>query len=175
MSECNLYAKKFNNEIPRQYLEMYCDKYGMPHDETRDSVYWYDVEEGHEIIQIKDEQIHHDWPVTHVDFIYSTRHYPKGADGKCSIKPDHVCALANSSGSIFVDQLTCTAQARCHKLIKNQVSLDFITATVNGDFDMDDARNEYARRIKANVTTSTFSDPFNEREETMGEGDHHVL
>ena len=157
----------WKHSLPKETLTKYIMKFGLPYDVGKDTVTWKNMA-GFDKTWILDEQIAHTLPVTHIDFVYSTIKVP-------GIKPEHVCTIAHSTGSIFIDLLKQEATARCHYLVKNAVSLGFVQDVVSGKISKDNARDEYARRILNNVHPDWFPDPLGEAHTTLGEGAHHLL
>lgn len=97
-----------------------------------------------------DENIPHNFPMPHHDFVYSTTNI--------KVSPDQASALAQVSGSIIIDQLKGQVTARCGALIKNQVTLGFVDDFVNDRIkvgSIEELRNEYARRFKENIVSKS--------------------
>ncbi len=165
----------FTDKLPRDTALLYCSKFGDPAAITKNSAIWSAPIPKHSVVEVKNEQIPHSWPVDHIDFVYSTRSY-KEEDGSCAMSPTHVGIIAQATGSIFVDQLKCEATARCHYLIKNDVSLRFVQDVISGEGEItiENARDVYADYILSNKMTDKFPDPFNNYEKTLGKGLHHV-
>jgi hypothetical protein len=170
----------FENDLPRDAAKNFCTFLGEASSSSKNSITW----SGNDIptklrshafkIEIMDEEIPHTWPVDHIDFVYSTRSYKK-PDGSCDMTPEHAYTIATATGSVFLDLLKCEATARCHYLIKNDVSLHFVHEVMyGGEITSENAKNKYKDAILSNHTTQGYTDPFNEREKTMGEGMHHV-
>ena len=65
--------------------------------------------------------------------------------------------------------------ARCHYLIKNAVTLGFVEDVVANKISDNEARDEYARRIKNNITPDWYDDPLDEYEETLAADIAHHL
>jgi len=153
--------------LPKKTVTKYIMKFGLPYDISKDQVTWKNMA-GFDKTWILDERIKHTHPVDHIDFVYSTIKVP-------GIKPEHVCIISHSTGSIFIDQLKQEATARCHYLVKNAVSLGFVQDVVAGKINKKDARKEYARRIVNNIYHDWFKDPLQESHVTLGEGKHHLI
>ena len=75
----------------------------------------------------------------------------------------------------MVDQLKGEVTARCHYLIKNAVTLGFVDDVVADKIPDDKARNEYAKRIKNNITPDWFDDPLDEYKKTLSVDVAHHL
>jgi len=166
-AEDQAFYAKWKHGEPRKWAERYVEVFGPPDETGRDSATWDDIANFGGPTVIKDEEISHDKPVKHIDFVYSTR--------SIRVPADKVGVLAKSSGSIIVDQLKEEVTARCHYLIKNAVTLGFVEDVVAGTITDDKARDEYARRIKNNAHPAWFTDPLNEYEETLAvDVSHHL-
>ena len=157
---------KWKHKLPRDMLSEYINKFGQPDEMSAKSATWYKIA-GFDKTVIVDEEIGHDSPVDHIDFVYSTK--------KIRVKPLDVCVLSNSSGSILIDQLKGEVTARCHYIIKNAVTLGFVQDVVAGKISPGGARNEYAKRILNNLYPKWFNDPLNEYKKTLMKGKHHLL
>ena len=134
--------RRFRHKLAADTAVKICDKYGPPNDTTSNSAVWRRKGDFDTIV-VQDEKIPHQWPIEHIDFVYSTRKF-NSKDGKCSICLKDVCTIAKATGSIMVDQLKCEATARCHYLIKNDVSLNFVQMVADGKIKPADARHTYA-------------------------------
>jgi len=156
----------WTHSLPKETLTKYLRTFGIPWDVGKERVIWKNVA-GFDETWIQDEEIAHSYPTDHIDFVYSTLRVP-------DIQPEHVCIIAEATGSIFLDMLKEEAIARCHYLVKNAVSIGFVQDVVAGSITKEDARDEYARRIINNDFPDWFPDPLNEAERTLGEGGHHV-
>ena len=157
----------WKHNLPKMTMTEYHFNFGLPYDVCKDSVIWKNMA-GFDKTWVLDEQIAHTHPMDHIDFVYSTIKVP-------GIKPEHVCIIAQATGSIFIDMLKGEATARCHYLVKNAVSLGFVQDVVAGKISMSDSREEYGRRILNNIYPSWFKDPLDEAHKSLGEGAHHLV
>ena len=153
--------------LPRETAERYLAVFGPPDEVGRDFAKWDNIANFGGPTVIKDEEITHTKPVKHIDFVYSTR--------PIRVPADKVGVLAGASGSIIVDQLKEEVTARCHYLIKNAVTLGFVEDVVTGIIPDEEARAEYARRIKNNIYPDWFTDPLDEYESTLAVDVAHHL
>ena len=157
----------WEHALPKETIIKYFFNFGLPYNVGKDSVTWKNMA-GFDTTWVLDERIKHTHPMDHIDFVYSTLKIP-------GIKPEHVCIIAQATGSIFIDMLKEEATARCHYLVKNAVSLGFVQDVVEGKITMEDSREEYGRRILNNIFLDWFKDPLNEAHKTLGEGAHHLV
>ena len=166
LDDRSFYAK-WKNDLPRKTAERYLAVFGPPDEVGRDFAKWDDIANFGGPTVIKDEEISHTEPVKHIDFVYSTR--------PIRVPARKVGVLAETSGSIIVDQLKEEVTARCHYLIKNAVTLGFVEDVVAGKIPDEEAQAEYARRITNNIYPDWFADPLGEYEETLAVDVAHHL
>ena len=158
-------SQQWEHKDARETLQKYVSTFGNPDEMSRRSATWNDMAGFNKTVVI-DESVHHARPIKHIDFVYSTK--------KIKVLPEHVEMLANSSGSILVDQLKGEVTARCHYLIKNAVTLGFVEDVVAGKISPNEAPRVYAKRILENEVPNWFQDKLNEQKKTYGKGDHHI-
>ena len=138
---------KWKHKKASDYKEKLVKVFGEPFDKAKTSCKWKNID-GFSEVEIKDENIPHDFPMKHDDFVYSSR--------KLKLEPDQVAMLNKATGSIFYDGLKKEVTARCGALIKNAVSIGFAEDVAKGKIKSWKAKDEYARRIKANETPSWY-------------------
>ena len=161
------FYSKWKNKEPKKWAKRYVEVFGSPDETGRNYAKWDDIANFGGPTIIKDEEISHGVPVEHIDFVYSTR--------PIKVPAKKVDVLAKSSGSIIIDQLKEEVTVRCHYLIKNAVTLGFVEDVVANKISDDKARDEYARRIKNNITPDWYDDPLDEYEETHAADIAHHL
>lgn len=146
---------KWKKKNPRDYVKKISEGYGRkPDGMTTNMVEWSDLG-GFKRVWVKDEEIRHDFPSTHTDYVYSTR--------VIKATPEQVEILKSTSKSIMVDALKNEVTARCHFLIKNAVTLGFAEDVAKGKISKEEARKEYARRITNDVVPSWYNDKLKEK------------
>ena len=98
-------------------------------------------------VYILDESIKHSFPASHIDYCYSVLKVPQiqAKDGQSTINPKLVGDFAGVTGSIIIDGLKGEATARCGDLIANDVTLNFVIDSINGN--TIPSKEEYAKRI----------------------------
>ena len=93
----------------------------------------------YERIEIKDEQIPHDKPAKHTDFLYS--YY------KIDIPEHKINGLSKISKSISYDPLTKIMIARCHDIKPNVVTHWIVKKYAEGTLEIDEAVGMYGPMI----------------------------
>lgn len=128
--------------------------YGPPNEISERQAYWINTSPFSEIY-VKNESIPHNFPTSHMDFVYSSIvvEVPKGK----------IATLAGVSGSIIIDRLKMQVTARCGNLIKNAITLGFVQDVVAGIVPVTGAKSEYAKRIKNNLIPSWYKNAMKER------------
>lgn len=147
------YVEGWNNDDAAKYGIVLSKAFGPPKIMVNDMLAW-DAREGFAKVWVLDESIPHDFPVDHMDFVYSCRNI--------KVPPELVGQLAMVSGSIIVDGLKGEVTARCGMLIKNAVTLGFVEDVVEGEMNNRELKAEYARRIKGNITPEWYKDTLKE-------------
>jgi len=149
----------WDNRESAKYAATLCKYYGMPD-------YYYEGKKGYPAgicwinvagvhkVKVVDEALAHDFPVEHADFVYSTMYI--------EVPVKFVGALAKVTGSILVDTLKGEVTARCGKLIKNAVTLQFVKDVVEGN--AKPTKAEYGKRIKKNSPMIGYNDALGESE-----------
>jgi len=107
---------------------------------------------GFKRISVRDENVYHDFPKEHYDFVYSTK--------EINVPAELYSDFGEVTGSIIIDGLKKEVTARCGDIVANAVTLGFVEDVLGGD--IDPSKNEYARRINNLVIPDWFNDPMNE-------------
>ena len=142
---------EWRHEDAAEYAQKLISQFGQPDEFTALMLRWFNIAQFDEVF-IKDESIAHGFPVEHQDFVYSVKSMPV---------PKHlVGAFAEVTGSIIVDGLKQQVTARCGKLIKNAVTLGFVSDAIAGVCEV--SRDEYSKRILTNEMPSWYLDEIGE-------------
>lgn len=123
-------------EMPKQAANMLIDKYGQPDEITDMVVVWRDKGPFREI-KLSREEIPHDFPMPHTDFLQQTINY-KVPLGKYD-------DLARYDGSIIVERTKGIMSARCDKEELNFLALNLAHDVVTGKRTVEQARDYYAK------------------------------
>lgn len=96
---------------------------------------------------LKDEEIAHCVPATHIDFFYSSI--------KCYVPPEKRLAVLSISGSINYDGLTKLLTARCASIEANIATLYLGMCVANGIMSIKKVKSEglYGKYIRGEVQT----------------------
>jgi hypothetical protein len=177
MSFCTRVPHDFKEKKANEYAIKLCEKFGEPDLVERNSMgavvsgTWLAVAHNHDRLHVVDEAIQHASPMPHEDFVYSTKSYML-PDGTCPLTLDTISKAKEASASIMVDQLKCTATARCGATVKNDVTLHFLDSLVGGTYPKKgNTADHYAHKIAINAIK-----PENEHFiESLGEKDMALM
>jgi len=160
-TDLTVFVSKWGSREAAKYVLEMCEYYGLP-DYVKPSVKnyhagccWINIA-GVDKVEVMDEAIEHASPIPHFDFVYSTIYLDK------KLKASHVGDFAVVTGSILCDKLKNQVTARCGKLVKNAVTLQFVKDVVAGKVDAKKA--EYSKRIKANKPVIPYKDVMMEQD-----------
>lgn len=143
--------KYWNFEGPKETVMKLTYAFGPPKNISVYDAKW-DYIQGFHGVCVKDEEIPHDFPDPHKDWLYSCR--------KLAVPPALYTPLAEVSGSILIDGTKGLVTARCQMLIKNAVTLGFVEDVVAGK--VEPTPEEYARRIEENEIPEWYIDKLGE-------------
>ena len=151
-------VSNWKNKKSQDYASKLIEKYGEPDVKGGEMLLWEKLklvdEENYEYkvkkidkVYILDESIKHSFPADHIDYCYSVLKIKEiqAKDGASTIKPELVGKFAGVTGSIIVDGLKGEVTARCGDLIANDVTLNFVVDSINGN--TIPSKEEYAKRI----------------------------
>lgn len=157
--------EQWKHEAPKQYVKKLMDVYGHPQYIEIDQAKWITPEEPWLEVFIKDEEIRHTFPADHTDFLYSTIKIPEWApiNGESTIPPEMAKTISETTGSITIDGLKGEITVRCGMMIKNAVSAGFVQDLVAGKIEPENAKEEYAQRIKDNIIPDWYEDKIDEK------------
>jgi len=121
--------------MPRQAVETMIAKYGNPTEITSTMVIWKNNGPWKKTVIYK-EEIPHDFPMAHTDFVQQTIEY-KVPLGKYD-------ELARYDGSVIVERTKGTMSARCDKEEMNFLALNLAHDVATGQKTVHQAREYYA-------------------------------
>ena len=100
-------------------------------------------------VYVIDEEIKHEFPMPHLDFVYTTYSVPKWQQDKGLhiIDPDLIAEFAGVTGSIIIDPLKGTVTARCGDLVANDKTIQFVLDVVDGKAEA--TKDECKKRMMA--------------------------
>ena len=154
MSAAQQIISCWKNPMPKKYATKLLGAFGKPDYFTPNSLTWLKPHQNILKVCVMDEETMHMEPARHYDFVYST--------ANLATTPAQACMLQFVSGSILVDQLRKEVTARCHALVKNQVTLGFVYDYTTGHLhgSKDQLKEEYKRRIMNNVPSKSAIFPL---------------
>ena len=126
----------WKNKGPADAVRRLTRSYGPPDNKNNKEAVWNGVG-GVDKIIIKDESIKHSFPKPHRDYLYSIK--------KIKVNPNHQDDYARVTGSIIIDKLKGTVEARCQDEDKNASTLLFVEDGEAGRVQITKA--EYSRYI----------------------------
>lgn len=134
--------EQFECEQASDYGFKLIEAFGQPDGAMYNQLYWKKADQMRHIT-LKDEQIEHNFPKEHLDFVYSSWEMEV---------PEHLHSLfAYVTGSIIIDGLKSLVTARCGTLHANATTLQFVKDVIDGKApqQLEEAKQEYADRIKS--------------------------
>jgi hypothetical protein len=126
------------------------EKYGPPQEATATTLMW----RGNgpwKFTRIDINETRHDFPAPHIDVMEQAIDY--------RVSPEAADELARYDGSVYVDRTQGMLSARCDKEGANFLALNLANDIITKRRDVADARQYYARAIKAFMSTGQM-DPY---------------
>lgn len=133
---------EFKHNKPKKYYKKLVNVLGKPTGKGLHFASWENIR-GYECVYIMDENIKHEYPKLHYDYVYSSKKMDK------KITNDKKCALMKVSGSIIIDGLKNEVTARCGGLTANDVTLNFVDDVIHNK--TKPTKEEYATRINNSI------------------------
>ena len=121
-------------------------KYGAPQETTADRVIWHNAGPFKRIMLTR-EQLPHDFPITHMDYLEHTISY--------NVPPDKTDEVHAFDASITIYRVAGELSARCDLESNNVLTLNLANDIVAGKKSVDDARKEFGQA----VTDRTLGQP----------------
>jgi predicted outer membrane protein len=125
-------------ERPRLAAHRMAAKYGPPSELSANAAIWHDVEPFRRITVVRDE-IPHDFPTPHTDFLSHTVAY--------AVPLERVADVLALDGSLIIDRTAGELTARCDHETRNVLALNLAHRVSRGDRDVDVARESLARAL----------------------------
>lgn len=127
-------------EVARSAAESMLEKYGDPDEATEEMLIWNENGPWLQTI-VYSEEIDHDFPLPHKDVLEQFIAY--------DVPPDMFDELATYDGSVIVERTKGVMSARCDKEGANFLALNLAHRIVEGEIDVEQARQSYADAIRA--------------------------
>ena len=134
---------------PKEAAMMLMQKYGAPHEATSHRLVWHDNGPW-KMTEIINEEIPHDFPMPHVDFMYQAVSHKIDAG-----KADEITEF---DGSVYVDRTRGLLGARCDKEEPNFLGVNLAHEIMMGKRDVDDARKMFAESMMTFMKTKKAND-----------------
>jgi hypothetical protein len=125
---------------PKEAAEKLISRYANPSEMTSSRLIWTNKGTWKEIILTR-EEIPHDWPVPHMDFLEQVVNL--------EVPPEKFTDLAKFDGSVIAERTKGTLAARCDKEENNILALNLAHEVISGKKNWEDARREFEETAMA--------------------------
>lgn len=129
-------------KVSRKAADAMIKKYGEPDEATRSMLIWHDSGPWKRTI-VYNEEIDHNFPMPHKDVLEQFIAY--------NVPSDKFDDLAEYDGSVIAERTKGELSARCDKEGANFLAINLANDIVNGDKNVQEARQAYADAIKASM------------------------
>lgn len=124
---------------PKEAAQQLLTKYGQPQEVTQQRLIWHQKGPFAKI-ELVDEELNHDFPMPHKDYLGHTVNYV--------VPADRADELAKFDGSILFDRTKGTLTARCDTEKNNLIGLNLAHDVATGKKSADEARTFFAEIAK---------------------------
>lgn len=128
-------------DAPAEAARALIDEYGTPDEITEKRLIWHDNRPWKRT-EIVDEEIAHNFPEEHKDFLYQTVEFP--------VPEDKVVELAAFNGSLLIDRVKGEVTARCDREEANILTLNLMNQIIDGRKNAKSARDTHAETVLEN-------------------------
>jgi hypothetical protein len=126
---------------PRESAQRLIREYGPPEEGSDSQLVWYDTADGWKRTVLTREEVPHDFPVHHNDFLEQFIDY--------RVPVEMFTRLAEYDGSVIAERTKGELSARCGGTSMNFVAINLAHDIITGKRDVQNARDEYARLYAA--------------------------
>ncbi len=126
---------------PKESAERLIHYYGPPNEISTSRLVWYNTHDGWKRSVLSKEEIPHDFPAHHTDYLEQFIDY--------RVPVDKFSALAEFDGSLIIERTRGEMSARCGGTSMNFVAINLAHDIVSGKRTVEQARSEYARLYEA--------------------------
>lgn len=130
-------------QAPRKSAQRLVEYYGPPDEVSASQLVWHRTRDGWKRTVLSNEEVPHDFPARHVDFLEQYIDY--------RVPLDMYSRLAEYDGSVIVERTKGEMSARCGGTSMNFVAINLAHDIVTGKCSVDEARREYARLYQAHA------------------------
>ncbi len=128
-------------EKPKKVAEKLLDFYGEPDGFSETQIIWYNTEDGWKRTILNREEIPHNFPDEHTDFLEQSIDY--------KVPIDKYSQLAQFDGSVFAERTKGELSARSSSRAMNFVAINLAHDIVVGERTVKEARDEYTYLYKS--------------------------
>jgi hypothetical protein len=125
---------------PKEAAEQLISRYGNPSEISPTRLTWTNKGTWREIT-LSREEIPHDWPMPHTDFLEQVVNF--------DVPAEKYSELAKFDGSVFAERTKGTLAARCDKEENNILALNLAHEIISGEKSAEDARREFEETAMA--------------------------
>lgn len=126
---------------PRESAKRLIQYYGEPDEYTVSKLVWYNTKDSWKRTELSREEIPHDFPAHHTDFLEQFIDY--------KVPVEMYSKLAEFDGSVICERTKGEISARCGGTSMNFVAINLAHDIVSGKRTVEEARAEYTRLYKA--------------------------
>jgi len=158
----NVLGLEWKYPKPVARVDQLVAEYGQPQTVADDRVIWTEGIEPFSEIRVVDEEIPHDKPKPHADYLYASMPY--------NVPEDKVADVEKISKSVMYDPLKQVITARCDNMAANVTSLYLAQQIADGEMTADEASEQYGDTImKAMEDEALVQDMKGKLKPMMGE------
>lgn len=128
-------------EEPKASAQRLMKEYGPPDEYSESRLIWYDTKDGWKRTELSREEVPHDFPAKHTDFLEQFIDY--------HVPVEMFSPLAEFDGSLIVDRTKGEMSARCAGTSMNFVAVNLAHDIVTGKRTVEQAREEYTKLYTA--------------------------
>lgn len=128
------------HEKPKESAKRLLDYYGEPDEYSENQIIWYNTNDGWKRTVLRNEEIPHEFPAHHVDYL------EQFIDYRVPIEKHNELALFD--GSITVERTKGEMSARCGGTSMNFVAINLAHDIITDNKTVEEARDEYTDLYK---------------------------
>lgn len=126
---------------PKESAKRLRDYYGEPDEYSESRIIWFNTFDGWKRTVLSNEEIPHNFPAPHTDFLEQFIDY--------KVPVDTYSKLAEYDGSVIAERTKGELSARCGGTSMNFVAINLAHDIITGNRTVEEARQEYTRLYKA--------------------------
>jgi hypothetical protein len=126
---------------PRESAQRLIEHYGEPNEYAPSQLIWYNTKDGWKCTVLSKEEVPHDFPAQHTDFLEQFIDY--------RVPIEIFSTLAEYDGSVIAERTKGELSARCGGTSMNLVAINLAHDIITGKRTVAEARAEYTRLYQA--------------------------